>query len=114
MRTRWSLFPVIAAAVLSPPLWATTVTDGALDLPVGAAVRLTFHCQHSASGTCYNTLVGESGWVAQRFSVPVGQKRVLYDVSESLKLCMTDAPVGDASQCEARPLSVLLAPLKRD
>ena len=115
MQFRWLLATLLAAAsALTQAAPSRTVTDGALNVPVNARIRLTFECQQSTTGACHNTLVGESGWVAERFSVPVGQKRVLYDVSESLRLCMTDAPIHDASQCNAQPLRALLAPLVRN
>lgn len=115
MSHRTLLLPLLCtlAAAAAHAGVAEAVTDGAAVIPVNATVKLTFQCSSSPTGICHNLLVGDSGRVADRFSIPVGRTRVMYDVPESLSLCITDAPVSDASQCEARKLSELVAPLVR-
>jgi hypothetical protein len=89
-------------------------TPGALEIPVNASTRLGFSCQQSATGVCHNTLIAETGSVTDQFAVTLGQTRHLYDVPESRRLCVTDAPLRDLADCKTlHRIGDLIAPMRR-
>jgi hypothetical protein len=89
-------------------------TLGATEIPINAGTRLEFSCQQSATGVCYNTLIAESGAVTEKLAVVMGQKRYLYDVPDSMQLCVTDAPMRQLSDCRSlQRVGDLLAPTRR-
>ncbi|RZT93806.1 hypothetical protein [Rivibacter subsaxonicus] len=89
------------------------VADGATDIPLSAKLRLTFSCAQSATGVCHNALIADNGAVVEKFAIPVGQKRYLYDVPDSMQLCVTDAPLTDLADCKSRQrVGELVAPMR--
>ena len=89
-------------------------TLGATEIPVNAKARLEFSCQQSATGVCHNTLFAESGAITQKLAVAIGQKRYLYDVPETMMLCVTDAPLQDLADCKNRQqIGDLVTPIRQ-
>jgi hypothetical protein len=89
-------------------------TLGATEIPINANTRLEFSCQQSATGVCHNTLIAESGAVTEKLAVALGQKRYLYDVPDSMQLCVTDAPMRQITDCKSlQRVGDLLAPMRR-
>lgn len=89
-------------------------TAGVTEIPINANTRLEFSCQQSATGVCYNTLIAESGAVTEKLAVVLGQKRYLYDVPDSMQLCVTDAPMRQLADCKSlQRVGDLLAPMRR-
>ena len=89
------------------------VSDGATDIPISAKLRLTFSCAQSANGVCHNALIAGNGAAVEKFAIPVGQKRYLYDVPESMQLCVTDAPLRDIADCKSQQrVGELIAPMR--
>lgn len=88
-------------------------TLGATEIPISVKTRLEFSCQQSATGVCHNTLFAESGAITQKLAVAIGQKRYLYDVPETMTLCVTDAPLQDLADCKnRRQIGELVAPIR--
>ena len=89
-------------------------TLGATEIPVNAKARLEFSCQQSATGVCHNTLFAESGAITQKLAVAIGQRRYLYDVPETMMLCVTDAPLQDLADCKNRQqIGDLVTPIRQ-
>jgi hypothetical protein len=102
----------LLAGLAGPVAAGYLVNDNTTDIPVNARLRLSFSCAQSATGVCHNALIASSGTVVERFAVPVGQRRYLYDVPDAMQLCVTDAPLRDLADCKSRqPIGALVAPM---